>query len=64
MVTALGAAQLYLPHVWKLYGLLKQVMSDQGPQFVTEFTRKLYCLLGIKLAVTTTYHLQGDGQTE
>ena len=26
--------------------------------------KELYQLLGIKLAVTTTYHPQGDGQTE
>ena len=39
-------------------------MSDRGPQFITEFTRELYRLLGIKLAATTTYHPQGDGQTK
>ena len=37
-VTALGAARIYLTHVWKLHGLPKQVISDQGPQFVAEFT--------------------------
>ena len=39
-------------------------MSDRGPQFVVEFTKELYRLFGIKLAATTTYHPQGDGQTE
>jgi len=39
-------------------------ISDRGPQFVAEFTRELYQLLGIKLAATTAYHPQGDGQTE
>ena len=39
-------------------------MSDRGPQFVAEFTRELYWMLGIKLAATTAYHPQGDGQTE
>src|SRR3979490_332312 len=63
-ITALGAARLYLAHVWKLHGLLKQVVSDQGPQFISEFTRELYQLLGIKLAATTAYHPQADGQTE
>ena len=62
-VTALRAARLYLTHVWKLHGLPKQVVWDRGPQFVTEFTRKLYHLLRIKLAATTAYHLQGNGQT-
>ena len=35
-----------------------------GPQFIVEFTRELYWLLGVKLAATTAYHPQGDGQTE
>ena len=29
-----------------------------------EFTWELYYLLGVKLAATTAYHPQGDGQTE
>ena len=38
MITALGAACLFLMHIWKLHGLLKQVISDQNPQFVVELT--------------------------
>jgi len=60
MVTALGAAQLYLTHIWKLHGLPKHVVSDRGPQFIAEFTWELYLLLRIKLATTTPYHPQGD----
>jgi hypothetical protein len=63
-ITALGAACLFLVHGWKLHGLPKQVISDRGPQFVAELTRELYHMLGIKLAATTAYHPQGDGQTE
>ena len=37
---------------------------DRGPQFVVEFTKEIYQLLGIKQAATTAYHPQGDGQTE
>jgi len=44
--------------------LPQKVISDRGPQFVAEFTQELYRLLGIKLAATTAYHPQGDGQTE
>ena len=29
----------------------------------TKFTHELYWLLRVKLAATTAYHLQGDGQT-
>ena len=31
---------------------------------MAEFTRELYRMLGIKLAATTAYHPQGDGQME
>jgi len=63
-VTVEGAARLFLHQVWKLHGLLKCVISDRGPQFVVYFTRELYRLLGIKLAYSTAWHPQTDGQME
>jgi transposase InsO family protein len=63
-ITAAGAANLYVRHIWKHHGLPNRFVSDRGPQFIAEFTRELYRLLGIKLATTTAYHPQGDGQTE
>ncbi|GLB45965.1 putative retrotransposable element tf2 155 kda protein type 1-like [Lyophyllum shimeji] len=53
----MGAANLYRKHVWKLHGLPDAFVSDRGPQFVAEFTRELYRLLGIKLSTSTAYHL-------
>jgi len=64
MVLALGAARLYLHNVWKLHGLLSIVVSDCSGQFVAQFTRELYQLLGIKVATSTAYHPQTDGQME
>ena len=63
-ITAEGSARLYLREVWKHHGLPRSVISDRGSQFVGEFTRELYRLLGIKLAPSTAYHPQTDGQTE
>ena len=63
-LSAAGVARLFVQHVWKLHGIPRKVVSDQGPQFVAEFTRELYRILGIKIAATTAYHPQGDGQTE
>jgi hypothetical protein len=40
------------------------VLSDRGSQFVARFMRELYKLLGIKLATSTAYHPQTDGQTK
>jgi len=64
IVTVEGAARLFLHQVWKLYGLSKYVILDYGPQFIAHFTKELYCLLGIKLASSTTWYSQTDGQTE
>ena len=63
-ITAEGSARLYLHHVWKLHGLPESAVSDRGTQFVAEFMRELYRLLGIRLASSTAYHPQTDGQTE
>lgn len=63
-VTAEGSARLFLHHVWKLHGLLNSVVSDRGLQFVAAFTKELYRLLGIKIASSTAWHPQSDGQTE
>jgi hypothetical protein len=63
-ITAKGAARLYLRDVWKHHGTPRAVLSDRGPQFIARFSRELYKLLGIKLAMSTAYHPQTDGQTE
>src|ERR1700733_1281847 len=63
-VDAVGSANLYFRDVWKHHGLPRSVVSDRGSQFVAEFTRELYRLLGIELATSTAYHPQTDGQTE
>jgi len=63
-VTAEEAARLFLHQVWKLHGLPKYVILDRRPQFVARFTKELYRLLGIKLASSTAWHPQTDGQTE
>ena len=63
-ISAARATHFFLNHVWKHHGLPRKVVSDRGPQFIAEFTQELYRLLGIKLAATTAYHPQGDGQTE
>jgi hypothetical protein len=63
-INAKGAALLFLKEVWKHHGMPWVVVSDGGPQFVAGFTHEVYNLLGIKLAMSTAYHPQTDGQTE
>ena len=63
-VTASGVAWLFRDHVWKLHGLPEEVISDQGTQFVSNFTCSLSQLLKIRIAASTAYHPQTNGQTE
>jgi hypothetical protein len=63
-INAKGTALLFLKEVWKHHGTPRVVVSNRGPQFIAAFTCELYKLLGIKLAMSTAYHPQTDGQTE
>jgi len=64
MVMAEEAARLFLYQVWKLHSLPTCIVPDRGPQFIVHFTRKLYYLLGIKLASSIAWHPQTNGQME
>ncbi|GLB45344.1 putative retrotransposable element tf2 155 kda protein type 1-like [Lyophyllum shimeji] len=63
-IDALGSADLVLQHVYRRFGLPDTIISDRGPQFAARVFRELGRLLGIKLAMSTAYHPQTDGQTE
>ena len=62
--TAEGLARLFRDNVWRLYGLLKSVVSDKGLQFAAELTKELNRMLGIQTELLTAFHPQTDGQTE
>ena len=63
-ITAKGLAKLFRNNVWKLHGLLKSVISNREPQFVTRLMKKLNKILGIKTKLSMAFHSQTDGQTE
>jgi len=48
MISAAGAAHLFINHVWKHHGLPQKVISNRGPHLIAEFTWELYWLLGIR----------------
>jgi hypothetical protein len=64
MITSQGVANLYRDNVFKEHGLPRKVISDRGPQFVSNFIKELYKKLGIEANPSTAYHPQTDGQTE
>jgi len=36
-----GLARLFRDNIWRLYGLPESVVSDRGPQFAAELTKKV-----------------------
>ena len=63
-VTAPGLASLFLREVVRLHGVPKSILSDRDPRFTANFWSAFWSRLGTKLAMSTAYHPQSDGQTE
>jgi len=59
-----GLTRLFRDNMWKLYGLLKNIISDRGPQFVAGLMRELNGILGIKSKLSIAFYPQIDRQTE
>ena len=63
-IDAKGVAELFFKHVFLCFGLHDHLISDWGPQFASTFAAELTWILGYDLKLSTTYHLQTDGETE
>ena len=57
-------AKIFKDEIFKLHGIPKKVISDQGPQFVSLFMKKLYSQLQIEGNPSTAYYPKTNGQTE
>jgi hypothetical protein len=62
--TAKDMARLYIEHVYRTKSVPDSIVSDRGPQFVSDFWNEFCRILGVKLKLSTAYHPQTDGQTE
>lgn len=63
-INAEGTAKLFFHHVWKHHGFPESVVSDRGPQFVSQFWNALCERTGTQILMSTAYHPETDGQTE
>ncbi|MGH6649449.1 DDE-type integrase/transposase/recombinase [Aquabacterium sp.] len=63
-VTAEGMARLFIRHVYSYFGPPDSIVSDRGPQFISQFWREFCRILGVKIRLSTANHPQTDGQTE
>jgi hypothetical protein len=63
-IDAEGVAQTFFKRVFARFRLYDKIISDRGPQFAAKFSQELSRLLGYKLAISTAFHPQTDGETE
>ena len=59
-----GLVRLFRDNVWKLYRLPKSIISDKGPQFAADLTKKLNRILEIEKKLLTAFNSQMDGKIE
>ncbi|GJP85289.1 hypothetical protein CLOP_g15402 [Closterium sp. NIES-67] len=57
-------AQLFVRYIISQHGIPTTLISDRDPKFTSKFWKELMSLLGTKLAMSSAYHPQTDGQTE
>lgn len=62
--TTFTLAPIFISEIYRLHGMPKTIVSDRDSVFVSRFWRELFRLHGTKLAFSTMYHPQFDGQTE
>ena len=62
--SAAETASLMVEHVFRLHGIPTDIVSDRGPQFISQVWRAFCKALGTTVSLTSGYHPQSNGQTE
>ena len=62
--TAETTAKLFFNNVVKLHGLPEKLITDRDSKFTSKFWKALQSAYGTKLAMSSAFHPQTDGQTE
>ena len=57
-------ARLFIEHLYRLYGLPADIVSDRDRKFDSHFWREVFKKLDTTLSMSTADHPQSDGQTE
>ena len=63
-ISAEQSAALLFKHVVKFFGMPSQIIGDRDPQWTSSVWNSLAQLFSTQLALSTSKHLQTDGQTE
>ncbi len=63
-ITAPETAMKFKEVIYRNHGLPQKIISDRDPIFMSKFWTTLFKSLGTKLAPSSAYHPQTDGQSE
>jgi hypothetical protein len=55
---------MFVERIYRYYGSPDIIISNRGPQFISDFWHEFTKILGIRLKLSTAEHPQIDGQTE
>ena len=60
--TTEATTQLLLQNVWKFHSFPLSVTSDRGPKFILRVWKNLRKILSISASLSTSFHLETNGQ--
>ena len=63
-ISAPELAKIFFDTVFRLHGMPEVIISDRDTRFTSLFWRALFKSMDTKLAMSTAFHPQTDGQTE
>ena len=63
-ITGEEVAELYLQHLFPLYGIPKCIISNRDPRFTGNFIKTLCKAMGIKQNLSIMFHPKTDGQSK
>src|SRR3569623_142014 len=63
-LSAKDFASLYVDNIFRLHGLSREFITDRDARFTSAFWKGVTELLGTKLAMSSSFHPQTDGQSE
>ena len=63
-ITAKGMADIFVQEIFARHGVPSKIISDRGPQFISQFWTQFLKGLEIKPCRSSGYHPQSNGQTE
>lgn len=55
---------MLVEHVFRLHGIPVDIVSDRGPQFISQVWKSFCNALGAKVSLSSGFHPQTNGQTE